>query len=150
MSSQPNSLVGIWKLVSASAIHSDGTIDTEIYGSNPTGYITYTVEGRVMVIFSRSDRLPFSKPVQSPLSDEMRSIPIQELAQAFMTFNAYAGTYTIDGNTVTHHLEIASIPNRIGTALIRTFTIASNQITLRTPSNDFQTAFELIWERIMS
>lgn len=111
----------------------------------------YTVERQMMVMFSRSDRSPLSQNVQSPLSNEMSSMPIEELAQAFTTFNAYAGTYTVNGSTVTHKIEIASIPNRVSTALARTFAVNGKTLTLRTPttnSDGVDTSFELLWERI--
>jgi hypothetical protein len=146
-----NPLIGIWKLISAIAIQADGTINSAVYGTHPVGYITYTLDGHMMVMFSRSDRLPLSQEVQSPLSREMQSLPVEELAQAFTTFNAYAGTYTLNGNTVTHQIEIASIPNRVGTALVRTFTLSENRVTLSTPpvlSDGVEKVFELVWERI--
>jgi Lipocalin-like domain len=150
-STQNNPLIGIWKLISATAMHSDGTIDSEIYGVNPTGYITYTADGHMMVMFSKSDRPPFSQAVPSPFSEAMNTVPMAELAQAFTSFNAYAGTYTFSSNTVHHHLTIASIPNRVGTTLVRTFTINGDRITLRTPETINQGAaivFELVWERL--
>jgi hypothetical protein len=100
---------------------------------------------------TRSDRPPLSQEVQSPLSSQMQSLPVEELAQAFTTFNAYAGTYTLSGNTVIHHIEIASIPNRVGTTLVRTFTLSENRLTLKTLpvlSDGVETVFELVWERI--
>ncbi|MBW4491019.1 MAG: lipocalin-like domain-containing protein [Trichocoleus desertorum ATA4-8-CV12] len=148
--SQNNPLIGIWKLISATAIHTDGTVTPEVYGANPIGYITYTGDGHMMVMFSRSDRPPLSQDIQSPLSPEMQSLPVEDLAQAFTTFNAYAGTYVLSGNTVTHQIEIASIPNRVGTTLVRTLTLSENQVTLRTPpvlSHGVETVFELVWER---
>jgi hypothetical protein len=81
----------------------------------------------------------------------MQSLPVEELAQAFTTFNAYAGTYTLSGNTVTHQIKIASIPNRVGTTLVRTFTLSESRVTLSTPpvlSDGVETVFELVWERI--
>jgi len=64
-------------------------------------------------VFSRNDRPPLVKEVRSPLSPRMQSLPIEKLAQAF-GIDTYAGTYTLSG-TVTHQIEIASIPNRVGT-----------------------------------
>jgi Lipocalin-like domain len=148
---QNNPLIGTWKLIAAIAIHSDGTIDSEVYGSNPNGYITYTPNGHMMVMFSRSDRSLFDKDIQSPFSGEMKAISSEDLAQAFTSFNAYAGTYTLNGNTVIHQIAIASIPNRVGKTLIRTFAIDGNQIVLRTPEtkNDgIAKVFELTWERV--
>jgi Lipocalin-like domain len=149
---QNNPLIGIWKLISAIAIHPDGTVDSKVYGTNPIGYITYTADGHMMVMFSRSDRPQLSREIQSPLSREMSVIPLEELAQAFTGFSAYAGTYTLNGNTVSHHLTIASIPNRVGTTLVRTFTINGDRITLRTPetiNNGVAMVFELLWERLI-
>ncbi|HEY9834769.1 MAG TPA: lipocalin-like domain-containing protein [Stenomitos sp.] len=146
-----NPLIGIWKLISVTAIHADGTVTPNVYGTHPVGYITYTSDSHMMVMFARSDRSPLSQEVQSPLTPQMQSLPVEELAQAFTTFNAYAGTYLLSGNTVTHQLEIASIPNRVGTALVRTFTLNGSQVTLSTPpvlNDGVETVFELVWERV--
>ena len=148
---QNNPLLGTWKLISVTATHPDGTVEPEVFGANPIGYITYTPEGKMMVIFSQSDRPPLSGNARSPLSDAIHSVPAEERAQAFTTFNAYAGTYTISENTVTHHVEVASMPNRIGQNLTRTFTLNGNQVTLKTPpskSDDVPKVFELVWERL--
>lgn len=115
---QNNPLIGIWKLIAVTAFYADGTITPEVYGANPVGYITYTADGYMMVMFSRSDRPLLSRDIQSPLSGEMNMVSIEELAEAFIGFSAYAGTYTLSGNTVRHHLTIASIPNRVGTTLV--------------------------------
>lgn len=151
LASPKNPLVGTWKLISATAIHGDGRINSEVYGVSPNGYITYTEAGYMMVMFAQSDRPPLSQAIQSPLSGEMSTVPLEELAQAFTSFSAYAGTYTIQGSTVSHHLTLASIPNRVGTTLTRTFTITGDRVTLSTPEtvvNGVATAFELVWERV--
>jgi Lipocalin-like domain len=150
-SAQNNPLLGTWKLISAIATSPEGNIEPDAYGSNPIGYITYTPEGRMMVMFSRSDRSPLGGNMHSPLSRDMRSVSVEERAEAFSTFNAYAGTYTLNGNTVTHHVEVASIPNRVGTDLIRTFTLSGSRATLKTPptlSDGVLKVFELVWERV--
>lgn len=71
---QNNPLIGIWKLISATAIQADGTINSAVYGTHPVGYITYTSDGHMMVMFSKSDRAPLSQEVQSPLSPQMQSL----------------------------------------------------------------------------
>ncbi|NMG09451.1 lipocalin-like domain-containing protein [Brasilonema sp. UFV-L1] len=150
---QTNPLVGTWTLICASAINPDGTVTPQVYGPNPIGYITYTPEERMMVMFARSDRPPLSEDIRSPFSKDIRSLPPEECVQAFSTFNAYAGTYTLNGNTVTHHVEIASIPNRVGKDLVRTFTLNGNRVTLKTPPTNTDgvlKVFELVWERVES
>jgi hypothetical protein len=147
----PHPLIGTWRLISAIAIRSDGSVDTAVYGANPTGHLIYTPEGHMMVMFAKQNRPSFSQAVQSPFSDEMNAVPLEDLSLAFKTFNAYAGTYTVQGDRVIHHLEIASIPNRVGTDLIRTFMINENQLTLKTPSisnSGIEQTFELVWQRI--
>ncbi|MEL6462556.1 MAG: lipocalin-like domain-containing protein [Cyanobacteria bacterium J06621_15] len=148
---QNNPLIGTWKLISIKAIFPDGTIDDEAFGINPLGYINYTVEGKMMVIFSKSERPFLSGNSASPLTNAIHSVPIEERAEAFSTFNSYAGSYTLDGDKVIHHVEIASIPNRIGKSLTRIFTINENRVTLKTPpsrSDDTPKIFELTWERL--
>lgn len=146
-----NPLLGTWKLISVTAIFPDGNINNEAFGTNPIGYITYTPEGKMMVIFSKSERPLLSGNSASPLTAAIHSVPIEERAQAFSSFNSYAGSYTLDGNKVIHHVEIASIPNRVGQSLIRSFKLDGNRVTLKTPpskSDDVPKVFELVWERI--
>lgn len=149
--SKNNPLLGTWKLIEIKAILPDGTINNEAFGINPIGYITYTIEGKMMVMFSKSERPFLSGNSASPLTNAIHSVPIEERAEAFSTFNSYAGSYTVDGEKVIHHVEIASIPNRIGKSLTRNFKLNGNRITLKTPpsrSDDIPKIFELTWERI--
>lgn len=149
MTDQP--LLGTWKLISAIAILPDGTIEPDVYGVNPVGYITYAPEARMMVMFASSDRAFLSIDVKSPLGKDIQLVPLAELAQAFTSFNAYAGTYELNGNTVIHHIEIASIPNRVGTDLVRTFNLNGDRVSLKTPptlSDGVLKVFELVWERV--
>lgn len=150
---QDNPLLGTWKLISIKAILPDGNINNEAFGANPIGYITYTIEGKMMVIFSKSDRPLLSGKSASPLTAAIHSVPIEERSQAFSSFNSYAGSYTVDGNKVIHHVEIASIPNRIGKSLTRNFRLDGNRVTLTTPpsqSDNTPKIFELTWQRLES
>ena len=60
-----NPLIGIWKLISATAIHADGTVTPDVYGTHPVGHLHYTSDGHMMVMFCKSDR-PFN-PSSTPL-----------------------------------------------------------------------------------
>ncbi len=47
---------------------------------------------------------------------------------------AYAGSYTLDGMTVTHHVEMSLFPNWIGTDQVRAIAILENgDLELSTP-----------------
>ncbi len=154
-SNRPHPLVGFWQLVSVTAIAADGTADAEIYGPSPVGYLTYTPGGHMMVMFAKGDRPPLSGSPTTPFA--LGAIPDAELAQAFAGFSAYAGTYTVDGNTVYHHLTTASLPNRVGTTLVRRFSLSGDalaeppgeRLTLSTPATKTDSGtqiFELVWE----
>ena len=75
----------------------------------------------------------------------------EEQAEAFNTFLAYAGRYTLGGEKVTHHIEISSIQNYVGKDLVRKIKFEGNQIVLITPPtmvNGKIQAIELTWQRL--
>jgi hypothetical protein len=137
-------LVGTWKLVSASSRTSAGEPNEAPYGLNPVGFLTYTEEGRVTALISYSGRKPL------PFSGEALAT-LEEQAEAFKTFFAYAGQYTLYGDKVIHSIEISSIQNYVGKDLVRSISFQSDQIILVTPptpvNGKIQTV-ELIWQRL--
>ena len=138
------SLIGTWKLIAVVAEDSSGVRDSAPYGPDPTGFITYTPEGRMMAIISYGGRKPLSVP-------DRQAAPVTERAEAFGSFLAYAGKYTISGDTVVHHVEAASLQNWVGTDLIRVVRREGDRIVLRTPQvsvNARARRFELIWQRL--
>jgi len=141
MKSTPSerSLVGTWKLVSASS-----SADKAVFGQNPTGFLTYTPDGHMSALVANDGRKPFS-------DDDVFSVPVEERARAFSTFTAYAGRYTFTGHQVIHHVQVASIQNWVNTDLTRDVTFEGNRIILRTPpmkSGGVLQTFELVWERV--
>jgi hypothetical protein len=138
------SLIGTWKLVAVVASHSSGVRDSAPYGSQPTGFLTYTPEGRMMAIISYEGRKPLSVA-------DRQAAPVRERAEAFGSFLAYAGRYTISGDTVVHHVEAASLQNWVGTALVRVVEVERDRIVLRTPQVSVggrPRRFELTWKRL--
>lgn len=137
-------IVGTWKLVSASATNASGVVDNTPYGANVAGVLTYTADGRVTVLLSYGDRKALSG------SDRL-SAPPAERADAFSTFFAYSGRYSVTADRVTHHVEIASYPNWVNTDLTRIFIIEGNRLTLRTPPlsvGGSMTVTDLVWEKM--
>lgn len=143
---QQPAVVGSWKLVSYVTETPDGT-RTFPLGQDPEGLAVYLPNGRVTIQFMKRDRPRFKA------GDAWRGTPEEESA-AFRGFFGYAGRYTIDAakSTVTHHVEIASAPNYVGTDLVRTFSLfKGTHLTLRTPQRRLmgQTAQStLVWQRI--
>jgi hypothetical protein len=136
-------LVGTWKLKSACATTSDGA-RSEPYGSNPAGFLTYTEDGRMSSVISYGGRKPLTFGRSGAALQE-------EQADAFKTFLAYAGRYTLSGDQVTHHVEVSSIQNYVNRDLIRSVKFDGERIILVTPptavNGEIQTV-ELTWQRL--
>ena|ERR1700689_2893003 len=134
-------LVGTWKLVSASSKTSKGEPGEAVYGLNPAGFLTYTADGRVTALISYGGRKALSATGGT----------LEEQAEAFKTFLAYAGLYTIAGDKVTHTIEVSSIQNYVDRNLVRSVEFQDDRIILITPptlvNGRIQTV-ELVWQRL--
>jgi lipocalin-like protein len=133
-------LVGTWELVSASTTTSAGERSETPYGPNPTGLLTYTADGRVTAMISHSGRKSLSTLAR-----------LEEQAEAFKTFLAYAGRYKLNGDEVIHSVEISSIQSYVGKDLVRSVKFQGDQIILVTPPTPVKgkiQTFELIWRRV--
>jgi len=121
-----------------------GEVIEDAYGRNPTGFLTYTPDGRMMAIITWSGR---KRPSIWPA-------PAQEQAEAFSTFLAYAGRYTFSSDRVIHHIEAAWRQDWVNTDQVRFIVkLQDNRATLRTPPfvsiNGVRMANqELGWERL--
>lgn len=139
-----NSIVGTWKLVSASTSTANGGQNDAPFGHSPTGFLTYTAEGRMMGIVSYGGRPNLS--VSDPAV-----IPAEEQVEAFKTFIAYAGRYTLTGDKIIHHVEVSSIQNWVKTDLIRNIRFEGERMVLTAPPTPLRgqmQTFELIWQRL--
>jgi hypothetical protein len=134
-------LVGTWKLVSASSTAPTGERSETPYGPSPTGFLTYGADGRVTALISYGGRKGLS----------VGGGTLEEQAEAFKTFLAYAGRYALSGDKVTHYVEISSIQNYVDKELVRNVKFQHDQIILVTPPtrvNGKIQIVELIWQRI--
>lgn len=137
-------LVGTWKLVFASSTTSAGERSETPYGSDPAGLLTYTEDGRVAALISYGGRKLLSIGAEG-------IAPLEQQAEAFKTFLAYAGRYTLGGNKLIHYVEVSSIQNYVGKELVRSIKFQGDRIILITPptpvNGQIQTV-ELVWERL--
>jgi len=136
-------LVGTWKLVSATSATSAGERSETPFGSGPAGFLTYTSDGRVCAMISYGGR--------KALSGGGLVAPLEEQAEAFKTFFAYAGRYTLNGDKVIHHVEISSVQNYVDKDLVRTVRFQEDRIILvapPTPVNGKIQTVELTWQRL--
>ncbi len=137
-------LVGTWKLLSASLSTAGGERNDAPFGPSPTGFLTYTREGRMSAMISYGGRKPLS------VSDWSLAA-VDEKAEAFGTFLAYSGRYTVTEDQVIHHVEISSLQNSVNTDLVRLIKFQVDRIILATPPtsiNEKIQTWELVWERV--
>ena len=137
---QANRLAGTWKLVSACGRTLDGQSETP-YGPNPAGLLTYTGDGRVASVISYSGRK--SLPVTGGT--------LEQQAEAFRTCLAYAGSYTLAEDKVTHHVEVSSIENYVNRDLVRDLKVEGDRMVLITPPTSVNgkiQSVELTWQRL--
>jgi len=142
MAQTKESLIGTWKLVSFKETNEKGEV-RDAYGPNPVGFLTYTADGRVSVIMADSRRKPLSIPPP---------FPIEERAEAFSTFGAYAGRYTFADGEVIHHIEVAWAQNLVNTEQVRSVMLQGDRLTLRgglaVKGVTYDAGSELVWERM--
>jgi lipocalin-like protein len=138
-------LVGTWKLVSAASTTSTGERSESPYGPNPAGFLTYTEDGRVAAMISYGGRKPLSHGGGT----------LEEQAEAFKTFLAYAGRYRFSGEQVTHLVDVSSIQNYVGKELVRGVKFQNDNdndkvtlVTPPTPVNGKIQIIELVWQRL--
>lgn len=139
----PDIVVGTWRLIAVHSWDDKGKKDMEPYGPHPTGLITYTADGRMSVLETYDNR--------KPLSADREAAPVEERAAAFSTMVAYAGSYTLEGDKVIHHIEVSATPgpNR---DQVRYVTLEDrDHLTLRTPPlmrNGVKETHEMVWVRV--
>jgi hypothetical protein len=130
----------------------EGTDATSPFAyDHPTGILIYDRSGWMSVqIDVKGTRKPFVNGAGGGTDEEK--------VYAFDNYLAYYGTYTLDwkAQTVTHHLEDASSPNRRGANNVRWFEFQGNDRLLLIPREDGKggvidrknATYKLLWERI--
>ena len=89
-------LYGTWKLVSLSSKLMDTGQMDQPRGKAPSGYVSFTQDGRVTGIILSQKR---------PKPESVAKLTDQQRIQLFNTMNAYAGTYKLDGNKLTYRYD---------------------------------------------
>jgi hypothetical protein len=97
------SIAGRWEIVAWEQAYDDGRV-TYPMGKEIEGFIQYDPNGRMMCMISRSDRPNFTTGGQWNASQE-------EKAAAYGSMLSYAGTYSLDGDVVSHQVELSLFPN---------------------------------------
>jgi hypothetical protein len=134
-------LVGTWIYVSSTGKREDGS---EVQRPSLQGAVTYTADGRFHFITTRTDAPKFA-------SNETTR-PSQEEALAVASGSiAYTGTYTVDENTKTIHLNIetSTFPNLVGARDQRRIvtSISADEMKFTNPRTPAGVTLEFVWKR---
>lgn len=136
-------LLGTWKLKSYFVTTAAGVRSTP-YGEDPTGYLSYSADGRMHAIGAASGRLVPASATSSH----------NERATLHDTMFAYAGTYSVDATNVVHHVDISWNEVWTGTDQLRFFEVNGNTLTLTThaadPVTGTATLYRVIWEKVIT
>lgn len=113
-------------------------------GEHPSGFLTYSSDCRMQAILLRGQR---TAPVTAPPTDAER-------VRLYDGLMAYAGDYSIDGNTVRHKIDASWNQVWTGTTQVRQFTIEGETLTVKTmpAANPFDaretTVGVLVWTKV--
>jgi hypothetical protein len=138
-----NPVLGTWKLKSfVRELAATGEKYNQM-GEHPNGYISYSADGRMFAMATSDNRL---KPLEASPTDEQR-------VKLHQTMFAYAGTYTVEGDKVTHNVDISWNEAWTGTDVVRFYKLDGNTLTITTAlSKSGMDGREgrtvLVWEKV--
>ena len=139
-----DSLLGRWRLVGAWAVAPNGTDVVPAYGdAPPDGMIRYDADGRMMAMITSGNR--------ALIDGDRQSAPPEQRAAAFADCLGYAGRWVIEGERITHHVELATVPNWVGTDLVRFISWQGDQLRLRTAPQMHKgelAVIDLLWQKM--
>ena len=138
-----DSIIGSWRLVTWVEVETESKSVHEPFGDNPTGLITYTPDGRMSLFIIDPKR----KAPGGPKATDV------EAAELYRTLIAYSGSYSTDGNKVTHKIEVSWNQAWAGTNQQRFVEVDNNQLTIKTPpivspTSGKESVHTLVWERV--
>lgn len=135
-------LIGTWKLVSSKRTILETSEVIDSYGPNPTGWITYGDDERMMVVVAHDGRKNL------PVTDHDATHKVE----LFSSFFAYSGTYELHGSTIAHHIDVSWNEAWTGTSMRRSVEIEDGRAVYRTEPFAFsgdgkQSIVTLVWEK---
>jgi hypothetical protein len=137
-------LYGTWRLVSFTQEVVATGEKTDIFGKAPRGFLSYSRDGRMSAILVKAER---------PKPPDLAKMTDVERVELFKTVIAYAGTFTFDGKTATHHVDISWNENWTGTAQARNVRLEGGKLYISTnplpaPADGRLVIGVLTWEKV--
>jgi len=133
-------LIGSWKLDSFELQSATGEI-SHPYGRELTGYLFYNEDGYMSAAFMSADRGRIGDGELSKAAE----------VSSYDNFMAYTGPFEVNGDKITHHVEVSSLEAFIGSVQERWFKIDGDRLDLLTAplavGSDAPVA-RLVWHRV--
>ena len=133
--------LGIWKIVSWETEFQATGEREPVLGKNPTGYIIFTPEGRMMTVITGEGR-------KEPKTDQDRADLLKSLI-------AYTGMYRLEGDKWITKVDVAWTPAFVGTEQTRFFKFDGDRLYIITAWMQMTTRPEkgigraiIMWERV--
>jgi hypothetical protein len=137
-----DSVAGSWRLASWAEVETESKVVHTPFGENPSGVITYTPDGRMSVLIIDPQR----KSPAGPKATDAEGVEL------YQTMIAYSGAYSLDGNKVTHKIEVSWNQAWTGTNQ-QLFEVKDDMLTIKTPQitspiTGKESVSTLVWERV--
>ena len=141
---EASDVFGTWRLVSATSTIVATGEKTNVWGTDPKGFLSYAPDGRMSVIVTFGAR---------PKPEDLSKVTDQERVQLYRTLLSYGGTFSIKGTVVTHHIDISSNESWTGTDQVRYARLEGEVLVITTPpqprsADGIVSVGELRWVRI--
>jgi hypothetical protein len=135
--------LGTWVLLSMETEDLETGQKHNLLGVHPSGYLSYDSDCRMSAILVRESR---EGPAAWVATDA-------ESVELYRGMIAYAGSYSIDGYKITHHIETSWNQAWTGTTLVSQFNIDGKSLFIHTgpgknPLTGKQSSTEFIWVRV--
>lgn len=152
MSVQAADFVGTWRLREYSFVYDDDTV-AHPWGMAVRGYLIYSAEGYMSANLGPARDWPSRRERLATAFKERGGAEALRLARRAgrRDYIAYTGGYTVEGDTVVHHVEVSLFPNWVGRPEARCYKFEDDVLTLRTgPLKEMRRTFvaQLLWDRV--
>jgi Lipocalin-like domain/Protein of unknown function (DUF1214) len=130
---------GFWSLT----VYNTGQ-KSDLFGAHPDGYLSYGPDGRMSAILVKEGR----KAPDTLIPTEAERVDL------YSGLIAYAGTYSIEGDKVSHHIDASWNQSWTGTTQVRQFRIDGNCLHIRTlpaknPVTGKESSAVLVWIKVV-
>jgi len=136
-------LIGTWRLVAAEREDLPSGKKTAFLGDNPTGFLHYMPEGRMLALITRAGR-------KKPVALVANAVEAEALIRSMISYGA---RYECIGDEVHHHCDISWNESFTGTVQRRYVTFDGSRMTLSPPPSPDPTdgtvsIRRLVWEKL--